>query len=125
MRPNILYPPSNATFYVNESSSISILCSATGLPSPAISWYRNTVQLTGVSDGQFNNINDRVSISESLIQEFVTTDGIINQTNQSLTLVANRSDTNDSYTCRADNVGQDLVTFAIFVQGKRKRVICM
>ncbi|XP_011404665.2 PREDICTED: receptor-type tyrosine-protein phosphatase delta-like isoform X2 [Amphimedon queenslandica] len=116
VRPNILYPSSNAVFYVNESSSISILCSATGLPSPSITWYRNTVQLTGVSDGQFNNINGRISISESLIQEFVTADGVINQTNQTLTLMANRSDTNDNYTCRADNVGQDLVTFEIFVQ---------
>lgn len=118
MRPNILDPSSNAIFYVNESSSISIVCSATGLPSPFITWYRDTVQLTGVSDGQFNNINDRIRISESLIQEFVTNDGVINQTNQTLTLMANRSDTNNNYTCRADNVAQDLVTFAIFVQGK-------
>ena len=120
VRPSILYPSPGVVFRVNESFSITIQCSSTGLPSPSLSWYRNSLQLTGDAvgggGGGVNGINDRIRISDTVIQAYVTPDGIVNQTNQTLTLSANRTDT-DNYTCRADNVGQAEVSFSILVQG--------
>lgn len=114
--PSIAFPVSGTTFTVNESSIITIQCSATGIPYPTLSWYRESVLLS--SQGGFG-INDRITISDLMIEDYLTPSGIIKRVNQTLSLTANGSDTG-SFMCTADNnvLVNASVDFNVFVQGK-------
>jgi netrin-G3 ligand len=109
--PTILSPLQQTTFYVNESDYISITCSVIGLPPASITWMKDSLLLNnGVTSP-----NITLSINSTFNYTELAT-GLIYQTNQTLTLLANGSDTG-SYSCVGTNAVANITTqFNIFVQ---------
>jgi len=113
--PSILIPSVNFTYVVNESDPVIFMCSATGIPPPAITWMRNGVLLD-------ENVDSRVSLSNpSDPGAFPTTGGNIYLVSRNLTISNTRDNDSDTYTCVASNgnarspsVTQD---FELVVQG--------
>ena len=113
--PSILFPPVNFTYVVNETDPVIFMCSATGTPTPEITWMRNGVLLD-------ENVDPRISFSNPSDPEvFQTTGGNIYSVSRNLTISNTRDNDSDTYTCVASNgnarthsVTQD---FELVVQG--------
>ena len=113
--PSILIPPVNFTYVVNETDPVIFMCSATGTPTPEITWMRNGVLLD-------ENVHPRISLSNPSDSEaFPTTGGNIYFVSRNLTISNTRDSDSDTYTCVASNgnartpsVTQD---FELIVQG--------
>ena len=87
-------------------------CTATGIPAPEISWYRNGTVF----------IDARVTLSEASVSMFATDGGDVYQVNRTLTLDSAMDSDSGQYTCVADNgnavqpsVSQE---FEVFVKSK-------
>jgi len=113
--PRILFPPVNFTYVVNETDPTILVCSATGIPPPEVTWMRNGVLLD-------ENVDPHISLSNPSDPEaFPTTGGNIYSVYHSLTINNTRDNDSDTYTCVASNgnartpsVTQD---FELVVQG--------
>ena len=100
---------SNAIYTTNETSPITFQCSATGIPIPSISWYRNGSSLTPSS-------NPRVTVGLSSQQ--LLSSGLY-QVTQTLN-ITNTTDTDSgNYSCMANNTANSQsATFLLVVQCK-------
>ena len=113
MIPKIIFPnDSFAGYVVNVTDPVTFVCTATGIPSPTIQWFRDGVLLSsGVVLSE---------PSQTMVPATMGT-GMIYQVERTLPLNTTASDT-DTYTCEASNVNvvQSTATqnFTLFVQGK-------
>ncbi len=122
--PEIEFVVPDAGYIVNETFSVTIECTATGIPAPEIRWFTDTLELTGVDTvmNTSQNINERAILGEPEVTMVAIGSGDVYQTDRMLTLYnAMNTDTND-YRCEASNVNivQPSVSqnFTIFVQSK-------
>ena len=107
-----VYPELGQMNYtVNETKTVMFVCSATGIPDPTITWYRNGTELSG----------PRLMTGDLSAMDFIR-DGD-NEIVRMVTRTLQLTDTEDAdlgtYTCSAtNNVGNDQETFELIVQSK-------
>ena len=128
MIPEIIFPNDNFTGYViNVTDTVTFECIATGIPPPAIQWFRGGMLLTpegvlgnGQSLVSIGELNSRLTLGEPSQMMIPTPAGRIYQVERAMTFSTNGSDT-DTYTCMASNINavQPIATqnFTLFVQG--------
>ena len=78
---------------LEQIDSIILNCSARGIPTPTITWYRGNMELMGVED--------RTTISASL--KSPDADGFYN-VDLTLTISPSNRDDTDEYYCEAENI---------------------
>ena len=112
--PSILFPPANFTYVVNETDSVTFMCSATGIPPPEITWMRNGLLLD-------DNVDPRIILGNPSEAEVFPTTGYIYSVSRNLTISNARDGESDTYTCvvsnensRTPSVTQD---FELVIQG--------
>ena len=110
--PSIFFPLMNFTYVVNETDSVIVTCSATGVPPPEITWTRNGVLLD-------DNVDPRISLHNPSDPQLFPRD--IYLVSRNLIISNTRDNDSDTYTCVASNgnaripsVTQD---FELVVQG--------
>ena len=107
----VIQPESGLLDYtVNETEAVTFECSATGIPPPTITWYRDGVLLSG----------NRVTLSNPTVMSFTRMDDEIVQI-VTRTLILENTNDGDSgnYTCNATNTaGEDLEEFELVVQSE-------
>ena len=128
MIPEIVFPYDSFTGYViNVTDTVTFECIATGIPPPAIQWFRGGMLLTpegvlgnGQSLVSIGELNSRLTLGEPSQMMIPTPAGRIYQVERAMTFSTNGSDT-DTYTCMASNINavQPIATqnFTLFVQG--------
>ena len=106
MEPSIRSNQANYT--VNEENPISFECSATGIPSPMITWYRNGTLISEDTDS-------RISINESIPVQLDSS--LLYLLNETLTINSTTDTDTDLYSCTADtdDVGRDSAEFELIV----------
>ena len=129
MIPEIIFPNDSFTGYViNVTNTVTFECIATGIPPPAIQWFRGGMLLTSegvlgsgqslVSTGEMNSC---LTLGEPSPMVLPTPAGRIYRVERTLTLSTNGSDT-DMYTCMASNINAvqpvGIQNFTLFVQGR-------
>ena len=97
-------------YTVNLGNTATFQCVATGIPAPALTWFRGGVEL--------NESNPRVTFDAPSIS---TNTKMVYQVTRTLTL--NMTEDNDSgiYQCRATNAampGMDTMDFTLIVQSE-------
>ena len=129
MIPEIIFPNDNFTGYViNVTDTVTFKCIATGVPPPAIQWFRGGMLLTpegvlgsGQSVVSTGELNPHLTLGEPSQMMIPTPAGRIYRVEHILTFSTNGSDT-DTYTCMASNIKavQPIATqnFTLFVQGR-------
>ena len=129
MIPEIIFPNDSFTGYViNVTNTVTFECIATGIPPPAIQWFRGGMLLTpegmlgsGESLVSTGELNSRLTLGEPSKVMIPTSAGRIYRVERTLTFSTNGSDT-DTYTCIASNINavQPNATqnFTLFVQGR-------
>jgi len=127
--PEIIFLNDSFTGYViNVTDTVTFECIATGIPPPAIQWFRGGMLLT--PEGMLGNdqslvstgeLNSRLTLGEPSQMMIPTPAGRIYQVERNLTFSTNGSDT-DMYTCMASNINavQPVATqnLTLFVQGR-------
>ena len=116
MAPIIAFPTDGFTLTVNETEVALFECTATGIPAPTISWFRNGTELSGDS---------HITLSNHTAPTLVQGDGgMVYSVSRTLMLSDTRDDDSDTYTCRATNMaGSDNMIrtaeqdFELVVQG--------
>ena len=89
-----------------ENSSVTFECTATGIPAPTITWYRD------------NAIFDQENDSRVIINSTTTEDGLLYQVVETLTINETKDNDSKSYSCQASNAaGNDTAVFELVVQG--------
>ena len=128
MITEIIFPNDSFTGYViNVTNTVTFECIATGIPPPAIQWFRGGMLLTpegmlgsGQSLVSTGELNSRLTLGEPSQMMIRTPAGRIYRVEHTLTFSTNGSDT-DTYTCMASNINavQPVATqnFTLFVQG--------
>ena len=103
---------SSASYVTNEQMAVTFNCTATGIPSPSISWFRN-------EDGNQTNLTLDSRVTTINVTSTQNLSTLIFEEAQSLTLFnATDSDTGN-YSCQAFNdAGQSTVPFQLTVQGE-------
>ena len=92
-RPSVINPQVNISVTVLEQmGSIILNCSARGIPTPIVTWYRGTMELMGVED--------RITISDPL--ESSDAEGFY-YVDSTLTISPSNRDDTDIYYCEAEN----------------------
>ena len=101
----------NFTLTVNETEVALFECTATGIPPPTISWYRNGIEFSG---------DPRITLSNHTAPSLVQGDGgMVYSVSRTLMLVDSGDDDSGTYTCVADNiVGNDSQEFELVVQSE-------
>ena len=86
-------------------------CTASGIPAPTISWYRNGTELSG---------NSHITLSNHTASTLVQVDGgMVYNVSRTLMLADTRDADSDNYTCVALNiVGNDSQEFELIVQSE-------
>ena len=111
--PVIAFPPDGFTLTVNETEVAIFECTATGIPPPTISWYRNATELG-------EGLDPRITLSNHSEPLLVSSDGgVLYSVSRSLQL-ENAAD-NDSgfYSCTASNIIENSEQdFELIVQGQ-------
>ena len=107
-----VYPEQNQTNYtVNETVTVTFECSATGIPAPTITWFRNGIELR----------NNRTTFNDPISTDHMRTrDGeTVWRVTRTLDL-ANTADTDSGmYMCRATNDAEFAEgMFELIVQSK-------
>jgi len=127
--PEIIFPNDSFTGYViNVTDTVTFECITTGIPPPAIQWFRGGMLLTpegmlgsGQSLVSTGELNSRLTLGEPSQMMIPTPAGRIYRVEHTLTFSTNGSDT-DTYTCIASNINavQPNATqnFTLFVQGR-------
>ena len=116
--PVILEPDENVIITVDEFTSATFFCSAAGIPTPTISWFRifengTTQPLTTAGD-------NRVNVSRPEVEHGVDVEnrGFVTQVNRTLTLMDAVDDDSGRYRCVAINqAGNTTQDFQLVVQG--------
>ena len=128
MIPEIIFPNDNFTGYViNVTDTVTFECIATGIPPPAIQWFRGGMLLTpegvlgsGQSVVSTGELNPHLTLGEPSQMMIPTPAGRIYRVERTLTFSTNGSDT-DIYTCMASNINTvqpvAIQNFTLFVQG--------
>ena len=111
MIQNVYPDPDQINYTVNETETVTFECSATGIPDPTITWYRNGAELN----------RSRIIINSPMVMDF--TRGIDGETVRMVTRTLQLTDMVDAdsgtYTCNATNsAGNDQETFELIVQSK-------
>ena len=129
MIPEIILPNESFTgFVINVTDTVTFECIATGIPPPAIQWFRGGMLLTpdgllgsGQSLVSTDELNSRLTLGEPSQMMIPTPAGRIYQVERTLTFNTNGSDT-DTYTCMASNINVvqpvAIQNFTLFVQGR-------
>ena len=88
---------SNFTYTVNQTDPVTLVCSATGIPPPEITWMRNGLLLD-------ENVDPRIILGNpSDAEVFPTSGGNIYFVSRNLTINNTRDSDSDTYTCVASN----------------------
>ena len=96
------------TYTVNENSLVSFQCSATGVPAPSITWYRNGAMLSNETDTRILILSTSGQLSSDIYKVTVN-----------LTLSNVKRNDSDYYSCTATNVvGNDTDKFKLTVNCK-------
>ena len=99
-------------FVVNQTSSVTFVCAATGIPAPTIQWYRGNMLLNGT--------NSRITINDTV---FSMPFGDVASVGSSLSIDSTLGSDSGTYRCMATNnlndmeIGIDEENVALFVQG--------
>ena len=107
----MIQPESGLRDYtVNETEAVTFECSATGIPPPTITWYRDGVLLSG----------DRVTLSNPTVMNFTRMDDeIVQVVTRMLTLANTDNCESGRYICGATNTaGEDLEEFELVIQSE-------
>ena len=111
--PVITFSAENGVYIVNETSTVTFTCIATGIPPPSIQWLRR--------DFLFDfNTNDSLSSRIQLADPINRTDGTVLVVMRTLTINSAIDSDNGTYTCQANNSainGKDQDNFELYVQG--------
>ena len=103
---------------VNQTDPVTFVCSATGIPTPLIQWYRGDLLLNGTGPGINSRVNLTTTVNEPL--------GELGNAMSTLTINDTMGGDSGDYTCVASNkqFGSDEVieaadqdTIELFVQG--------
>ena len=117
--PMITMPDPGQLLVVNETNSVTFVCSATGIPTPLIQWYRGDLLLNGTGPG----INTRVNVTSTedtplgelgTVMSTLTISDTIGSDTANYTCVATNELTN--YTEMAVATNNEMIE--LFVQGK-------
>ena len=110
---------------VNQSSSASFQCNATGIPIPVARWFRGSQELVPVSFGESLNLSSRIIINDSVYDDYSTPDGNVNLVESILTITPTLGSDSGTYSCNVSNVvgtsqllAEDGEFTELFVQGK-------
>ena len=104
---------------VNQTDSATFVCTATGLPTPSVQWYRGTLLLDGTGMG----INSRVALNQTMAAGSL---GQVDTVTSSLTITDTLGEDSDIYSCVTTNnllninvtmEGRDQQNTTLFVQG--------
>ena len=94
------------TYVTNETNPVTFQCTATGVPTPSITWYRNGTILLPSKDSHIT-IFIKQLFSSGLYQVI-----------QSLTINTTTDHDSGNYSCMGNNtVSSDTATFELIVQG--------
>ena len=94
-----VYPEMGQMNYtVNEADTVTFECSATGIPSPTITWLRNGMELN-------NMTNSHVTVGDPIEMDFTRdNDGeTVSTVTRTLNLVNTTDGDSGMYTCMASN----------------------
>ena len=111
-----VYPEDGQMNYtVNETDTVTFECSATGIPSPTITWLRNGMELNDTTDS-------RVAVSDPTEMDFSRdNDGeIVSMVTRTLNLINTTDGDSGIYTCMTTNDadrGRNTTDFELIVQG--------
>ena len=110
--PIITIPMDNFTLTVNETEVALFQCTATGIPPPTISWYRNGTELLSG--------DSRITLNNHTTPTLVQGDGgMVYSVSRTLMLADTVDDGSDTYTCRASNIVEnDNQDFELVVQSE-------
>ena len=94
-------------YFTDEMLPVTFQCTATGIPTPSITWYRNGTVLTNLTDSR---------VIEG-VPDVMTEDGVFTVT-QTLTLNDTVDEDSDNYTCVGSNpAGSSTSDFELIVRG--------
>ncbi len=119
VRPLITSLDPGDMLVVNQTNSATFVCTATGLPTPLVQWYRGDLLLNGTG----MDINSRVELNNTMMDG---TQGQISTVISIITITDTIGDDSDTYSCVASNVminidamedGRDQQNVTLFVQG--------
>ena len=110
--PIITSPTDGFTLTVNETEVAIFECTATGIPAPTISWYRNGMELLSG--------DSRITLSNHTAPTLVQGDGgMVYSVSHTLMLADTRDADSDNYTCVALNIVEnDSQEFELIVQSE-------
>ena len=101
---------STNTYTSVEASPVVFQCTATGIPTPSITWYRNGTVLSSISD-------PRITVGSPSQQ--LLSSGVY-QVTQTLTITNTADSDSGNYSCVGNNsVGMDTSAFVLSVRGKQ------
>lgn len=100
---------SNTTYVTNEQTPVTLRCSATGVPIPSITWFKNGTPIP-------NNAS-RITISNNDSQLF--SDTMLYGLTQELTINDTIDSDSSTYSCTANNsAGSNTAVFELIVRRK-------
>ena len=116
VEPTFLFPPENFIETVDETDSVTLICSVVGIPAPSISFYQSGTLLDQGTD-------QRITLTDnSEPQDFQTATGTVFLVSRNLTLDNTTDADSGTYTCVASNgnaVTPNVIQiFELFVNGK-------
>ena len=115
----ITSPDSGQRLVVNQTDSVTFVCSATGIPTPLIQWYQGDLLLNGTGPGINSRVNLTTTVNTSL--------GELSTAISSLTISDTMGGDSGNYTCTATSVltnytemteGNNIEIIELYVQGK-------
>ena len=110
--PMITMPDSGQRLVVNQTNSAIFDCSATGIPTPLIQWYRGDLLLNGTGPG----INARVNVMNSASISL----GELGTVMSTLTISDTIGNDSANYTCVATN---ELTNFTEILEERSDEII--
>ena len=115
--PQIVAPVKNFTYTVNETSPVTIVCSASGIPAPKISWFRiNNTQSTKLKNDSWSKITPS---QVNRTYELPGGRGTAFLVTSTLTIPDTQDEDSGQYACQAVNeIGNETIEFELVVQGK-------